>query len=469
MASRSKELLRNTVILMVGKIFTQFLSFFLLPLYTHTLATADYGSVDLVMSYITLLVPVVTVQQEMATFRFLVDVRGDEKKQAEIIATSIKSVLFRIMLFMIPAVTVSCFVQWQYAYLILACGASVAISNLFLQIARGFGKNAKYATGSVFAGAITLTLNLLLICVFNFGAESILISSTIANLCCSTYLFASLKIARYLTMARPGKELKKQMIKYSWPLVPNGISWWLINASDRTIVSIFLGAAANGIYAVANKIPSIISGFLSIFTLSWTESASVHINDEEGRDAFFSNVAKNTLRIFSSLGVLVIAILPLAFNIIIGEEYHDAYNYIPIAVVAVLLNCMVSIYSAVYVAKKMTKKVASTSICSAAINIVVDLLLVHFIGIYAAVISSAVAYLVMVVYRHFDIKNYVKIKYQASEIILATLGVVGISAIYYFGGFYVYIIGVIFATLYTIIMNRKILKKIFTSIKKTIR
>jgi O-antigen/teichoic acid export membrane protein len=203
--------------------------------------------------------------------------------------------------------------------------------------------------------------------------------------------------------------------------------------------------------------------------LSWTESASVHINDEEGRDAFFSNVAKNTLRIFSSLGVLVIAILPLAFNIIIGEEYHDAYNYIPIAVVAVLLNCMVSIYSAVYVAKKMTKKVASTSICSAAINIVVDLLLVHFIGIYAAVISSAVAYLVMVVYRHFDIKNYVKIKYQASEIILATLGVVGISAIYYFGGFYVYIIGVIFATLYTIIMNRKILKKIFTSIKKTIR
>ena len=115
------------------------------------------------------------------------------------------------------------------------------------------------------------------------------------------------------------------MLKYSWPLVPNGISWWLINASDRTIVSAILGTAANGIYAVALKFPSIIISFLGIFVMSWTESASVHIDDKD-RDEFFSSVANNTVRIFSSLSMLVIAAMPFVFNIIIGEEYRSAYE-----------------------------------------------------------------------------------------------------------------------------------------------
>ena len=465
MVSKHKELVKNTIIMMAGKIFTQFLSFFLLPLYTHTLPADAYGMVDLMMSYITLFVPVVTVQQEMATFRHLIDVRHDDAKKAEIVVTSFKSTFLRLLLFIIPALLILLFVKWEYMYLALLCGSVVAISNLLLQIARGFGENSKYTIGSVIAGVATLLFNLLFICVFHFGAESILISATIANLFCASYLFFSLRIAYCFVIAKPSRRARNQMLKYSWPLVPNGISWWLINASDRTIVSLFLGTAANGIYAVANKIPSIISGFLSVFTLSWTESASLHINDSD-RDEFFSSVASNTLRIFSSLGMLVIAFLPLVFDIIVGSEYYEAYNYIPIAIVAVIFHCMVSIYSAIYVAKKMSKKVASTSMFSAIINIVVDLMLVNFIGVYAAVISTAVAYFVMVVYRHFDVKKYVCVKYRFSDLVVAVLGIVGVSLIYYCGNFNWYIIGIAFALIYTLIQNRLFIWKIVAKITK---
>ncbi len=465
MRSKGKALVKNTIILLIGKIFTQFLSFFMLPLYTNTLPVADYGFVDLLLTYISLFAPVVTIQQEMATFRFLIDARKDEDKIAKVIKTSFKNSLIRLAFFIVPCLIASIFVRSHYIYLILLAGFAVSISNLLLQMARGLGKNTNYAIGSVISGIVTVASNLLLICVFHFGAESILISMALANVACILFLLFSLHIPYYLKLAKSDKKLKKEMLKYSWPLVPNGISWWLINASDRTIVSMIIGTAANGIYAIAVKFPSIISSFLGIFVMSWTESASVHINDED-RDEFFSSVARNTVRIFSSLSMLVIAFMPFVFDIIIGHEYRSSYEYIPIAIVGVLMNCMVSVYSAIYVAKKMTKQVATTSIISAVINIVVDLVLIHFIGLYAAVISTAVAFFSMAVYRHFDLKKYVKIKYNVWELLLAALGIIGISVIYYMNNTAWFVAGAVAAVIYTLIMNRKLIMKIISKVFK---
>ena len=280
----------------------------------------------------------------------------------------------------------------------------------------------------------------------------------LANIVCSVFLVFALGLPHYFSLAKSDKKLTRGMLEYSWPLVPNGISWWLINASDRTIVSAILGTAENGIYAVALKFPSIISSFLNIFVMAWTESASVHIDDDD-RDEFFSSIAANTVRIFSSLSLLVIAVMPFVFDIIIGSEYRAAYDYIPVAILGVLLNCMVSVYSAIYVAKKMTKQVASTSVISAVINIVVDLVLINFVGLYAAVISTAVAFAAMAIYRHYDLKKYVKIKYRASDIILAVAGFVIVSTLYYLGNLYGFVIGAIFAMLYAVVVNRRIIRK----------
>ena len=465
---RNKELVKNTIILLVGKVLTQFLSFFLIPLYTYMLPAAEYGEVDLIMTYITLLVPVITIQQEMATFRHLVDARGDGQISGQIIKTSIKSAIMRLLIFCIPYALVVSIIHWKYGILVLFCGVFTAMANLFLQIARGFGDNVRYAIGSVIAGIITILLNLIFICGFKLGGGSILAAMAIANFCAGAYLFFALNIPKYLRKTKSSKEVRNKMLKYSWPLVPNGISWWLINASDRTIVSLFLGVAANGIYAVVVKIPSIIGSFLGIFSLSWTESASVHINDKD-RDEFFSSVANNTLRIFSGLSALVIAFVPLIFDTIIGYEYRSAYEYIPIAILAVFMNCLVSVYSAIYVAKKMTKQVATTSFIAAVINLVVDLVLIHFIGLYAAVISTAVAYLSMAIYRHYDLKKYVKIRYRGLDLLLAVIALVVVSAIYYSNNYILFVIGLVLAIVYSAVQNRNLVGKIlkrFLSRKK---
>ena len=75
--SRKTELAKNTAILTVGKLCTQCISFFLLPLYTAILSTEEYGTFDLLVTYSTLLLPLVNWQLDQGLFRFMLDYRGN--------------------------------------------------------------------------------------------------------------------------------------------------------------------------------------------------------------------------------------------------------------------------------------------------------------------------------------------------------------------------------------------------------
>ena len=83
--SKKSELIKNTLILALGKVFTQLISFLLLPIYTIFLSPAEYGVVDLITTYMILSVPLITVQLEMAAFRFLVDARDNEYEKQRIL------------------------------------------------------------------------------------------------------------------------------------------------------------------------------------------------------------------------------------------------------------------------------------------------------------------------------------------------------------------------------------------------
>ena len=53
--NREKLLIKNTAIVSLGKICTQLITFFLLPLYTAVLSTEEYGVVDLLNTLTSLL------------------------------------------------------------------------------------------------------------------------------------------------------------------------------------------------------------------------------------------------------------------------------------------------------------------------------------------------------------------------------------------------------------------------------
>ncbi len=466
--NKKKQLAKNTLIIFLGKVCTQLISFFLIPLYTAYLATDEYGIVDLVQTYVTLLVPIITMELEMSIFRYLVDSRTDSKNTKKLLSNNFYILRFCLILFTVLYLIVCCFIDIPYKWIILIDIIVCVLSGNFLQISRGIGKITDFSISCILTGLTTVTSNIILICFVGLKSEGMIISMALANAICSLYLFIKLKLYKYIDFKLVDKALIKDMYKYSIPLVPNGISWWIVNISDRTIISFILGAGANGLYAISNKFPTIISSLTGVFNLSWSESAALHINSDD-RDEFFSDITNTVVKLFTALGVGMIACMPFVFPLMVNKQYADAYNYIPFLVLATVFNVVICLYSQVYLAKKLSKQVASTAILGAIINIAVNLLLIKPLGIYAAAVSTTISYFVMMLYRHIDLKKYMNITIEKG-LILKTIIIFTIAIIcYYYNNLWLNIINLIIVVIYCVLLNKEFLMSSYKTILGKIR
>ncbi|MGG7198609.1 lipopolysaccharide biosynthesis protein [Clostridium butyricum] len=463
--SKEKELFKNTIIILAGKVSTQFISFLLLPLYTFVLTTEEYGVVDLVTTYVGLFAPLVSLQMENSIFRFLVDERKNTKKKSEIITNSYIVIVMLVLTLFIMINVVSYFVNIKYKVYICGMIISVIFSNILLQTSRGNGNNKTYSIGGAIAGVVTVVLNIFFLVIINTGIKGMFLSSIIGNSLCFLYVFIKEKAYKFIDFKLYNKEKIHQLLKYSLPLVPNGIIWWIINVSDRTIISMFLGSSANGIYSVSNKFSSIYIQLYNIFNLSWTETASLHINDSD-KDEFFSKTIQQMFNFFSSICIGIIAFIPFVFPILINDKYTEAYRYIPILMVASLFNVIVGLISVIYVAKKLTKEIAKTSLLSGIINLIVNLILVKKIGIFAAAISTIFAFFSMALYRYIDVQKYVKIRFEFKNIVSIIIIFILTITIYYINIPLTNVFNLIIVFIYSIFSNIDMLKKIMKSIKQ---
>ena len=451
--SKGKELLKNTAIVSIGKICTQLITFFLLPVYTAVLSNEEYGVVDLLNTLTSLLLPIATLQIEQGIFRYLIDCREDKEKQTTLITTIIRFTIIQTVICILIFLCISPFIHNQYKYYLMANLLMGIFSTILLQICRGLGDNTKYAIGSFITGAITVVLNVLFIVAFHWGAYGMLAATAISNLLCAVYIFITKKLNKYIEPKKYDKKVLKEIIKYSVPLIPNMISWWIVSAADRTINSTVLGVAQNGIYSAANKFSGVFTTLYSVFNLTWTESASININSED-KNEFFSRILDFVLRFFGSLCLGTIAIMPYVFNILINEKFNDAYFQIPILIVGSMFNILVSFLGSVYVAKKLTKEIAKTSVIAAVINIAVNVVLIKQIGLYAASISTLVAYAAMFIYRWIDVKKYVDFKVNKILIMLLILIYSGTILTYYLKNSTISIVMLLIVVLFAIIINK---------------
>lgn len=466
--NKEKQLIKNTAIVSLGKICTQLITFLLLPLYTYILSTEEYGVVDLLNTLVSLFMPVVTLQIEQGVFRYLLDSRGNKENEKSIISNTVIFTIFQTIIYSFVFIIASNWIHNDYKYFLAVNLVATMFSNIFLQISRGLGDNTKYAIGSFLSGAVSVILNVLFIVVFKWGAYGILSATLIGNITCASYIFFSKRLGEYISFKKKDNQTLKEMLKYSVPLVPNMLSWWIVNASDRMIISTILGIAQNGIYSAANKFSGVVSTLYSVFNLTWTESAALNIESED-RDNFFSGIFGFTIRFFGAVCIGIIAVMPFVFNILINEKFGEAYYQIPILMIATMFNILVSFLGSIYVAKKLTKEIAKTSIFAAIINLAVNISLVNFIGLYAASISTAVSYLAMFVYRIIDSRKYVKLSVP-KKLVFSFIIVIAITVItYYVKNTALSVITLIMVVIYALLINKNSMQYIMRAVHKKMK
>lgn len=410
---REKNLFKNTIIIAIGKLSSKFFSFLLLPLYTSVLLPEDYGIVDVLQTCISLIIYIVTLQIESAIFRFIIDDRSNENRNKDYVSTGMIFVLINLIFSTGIILIINLIHSVNHLPLFILCIWSESICIVFRNISRGLGHNGLYSIANFMITLISLLTNIILILGMKMGAESILIAFFVSNIVGSIILFWKEKAWIYFSFKRFSKKKLKEMLEYSIPLVPNAISWWIANASDRMLILYFLGSAMNGIYAVANKIPTIYTTIFNVYNLAWGESVALAAHDDD-RDQFVNSIMDKSYRMLSFLALGIICCMSLFFKLLVKESYVAAYYHIYILLVAIFVNSMCSMYGGIFAAFKSSKVLGRTTIIGAMINLIINIALINSIGLYAASISTLISYVAIFVVRKFYADKLVKVHWSKS-------------------------------------------------------
>lgn len=458
-----KDLIKNTIIIAIGKCSTQVITFLLLPLYTSILSTKEYGEYDLLNTISIFAIPFITLLMEEAMFRFLIDVKNmDEKKK--VISQSVLFSLLSMIVSSVIILIIGHIFHYKYTLYLIFFIVSSILSGLAGSICRGQGKYIVYATFNFLSSFFNVLLNIIFIVFCKLGIHGLFLAYILSNSLVSLWILYKLKIFRYVSLKNIDKKLMKEMIVYSVPLVPNSVSWAIINLSDRVLITGFLGASVNGVYSVANKFPSIINTFYNFFYMAWKESASKAVK-EEGREEFYNSVFIHLKHFLMSVSLLLIGVLPFVFPLLIKKGYVDAYYYIPPLIIAIYFSNLSSYYGGIFAAYKDTKIMGSSTIVAAILNLTINLVCIKFIGVYAAILSTFLSIFIVYLYRSHKIKKYITFKRDAFGL-CSLLCLSSIIMCYYSKNWILYGTGFVMVLLYSLYINRSFIQIILSKFLK---
>lgn len=218
------------------------------------------------------------------------------------------------------------------------------------------------------------------------------------------------------------------MINYSLPLLPNTISWWIIQISDRYILASICGVAITGLYSMAYRIPSIFNLIVSVFIQAWLMVVIKECENNSG-GKYFSFIYKYYISITFVVSTLIVLSSRVIANIIFKNDFYQASIYVPILMLAFTIGNLQAFYGTIYSGLKKTKKVFVSTLCGAILNIILNILLIPSMGAYGAAVATVVSYLLVYIIRANDLKKYLDIdhEYRRISFALAILVAVVIS------------------------------------------
>lgn len=415
--NRVKYLLQNTVIFAFGNIATRLISFFLVPIYTNVLSTTEYGIIDTVFTVCTLLAPVISLNIMEGIMRFALIKNADHNK---IMSVGLICFLFAIVaaLLIIPLANtipaIAPYTVYMYCYVVLFSG-----SQIFLAYLRGKEQLLQYSIGNIINTVCIAVFNIYYLVVLHQGIAGYFKAYIWASAITMLYAFYVGNVKEVIHRFHLDRQIAGQMIRYSAVLIPNSFMWWITNSSDRLMISAMVGAAANGLYAVSYKLPTLIQVVTNIFNQAWSYSA-IHENDSEDRDEYFNQIFNVVFMIATLSAVGLLAIIKPFMRIYVADIYYDAWRYVPYLAVGFVYSTVATFLGTSYTVNIDGKGYLCSATCGAGVNLVLNLLLIPGMGVSGAALATCLSYISVFVYRYVDTQKYVSLVVFSARNLAAT-------------------------------------------------
>ncbi len=413
------KLITNTAVLALGTLGSKLLVFFLMPLYTRLLSSSEYSTADIITQTANLLIPLVSLGMYEAVFRFAMD---KHRSKEEVLTTGLFMTLAGGAVFGIAVPFCSCIAYFDgYFVLIYIYVLTSSVHYLVSRYTRAIGKNTLFAVQGILATALNILFNIIFLIGFDMGVTGYVASVIVSDFLMIVFLFIALGLPGQIRLSRFNRELLAEMLKYSVPLIPTTVFWWVTNVSDRYIIKGVIGDATNGLYAAAFKIPTILLLLSSVFTEAWNFSAVVEsVDGKQAHAEFFGRVFNSFQGLLFMSAAGLIAFSKLFASILFAPSYYEAWRYMPLLIVATVYSSLVTFMGSVYLVDKKSMMSFITAFIGALVNIGLNILLIKPLGANGAALATFVCYFIVYIIRAVTTKKLIPFDQHTVKVALNT-------------------------------------------------
>lgn len=428
--NETRRLIKNTGAIAIGGLATKLVQFLLLPLYTSVLSTAEYGTVDYINTISLFLVPIVSVLMDEALFRFLIDCcTGAERQRA--VTCSCAAMAVGCAVFTFGSFAVWFFLRPGDLIWVVALVVAQVLLQMTGAVLRGFGKTPSYALMNFLASVATIVLNVVFIAVLRWGVMGMLSATVIAQGGMSIIFLVRERIWRYVDLSSFDAHYATLLVRYAVPLIPNKVSWTIMNMVDRLIIMGVMGASAAGIYAVSYKFPNVMDTIYGFFYQSWKESSARALGADGDEVAFYNAVYRVLRRFMVAVVLVMVALMPFAYNLLVESDYSGGALYVPILLLATYYSNMSGFYGGIFTAHRDTRIMGTTTVVSALLCLVLCLVLIPAMGLWGASVATLAATFTVNEYRLSKVRRHAALDRGVKDRVVALLALAIVFTFYY--------------------------------------
>ena len=416
-----KSVTKHFLVYGLGNVLSKIAGFILIPVYTHYLATSEYGTLELLelTTYVAGMFLAVGISESVMRFYF--DFREPEKRH-EVVSTALLWIwgisLFGVvwLLLFSPDVSLLVFNSSDNAGLFRLIFLSMTFSlagEIPLAFIRAQQKSVLFTAISVSRLILNVGLNILFIVGFGWGIRGIILSGLITH--ALTSIFLSVYAFRETGFLFSLPKLKN-MIKYGIPYIPGGLGMFIIHFVDRFLLQRFTSLSEVGIYSLGYKFGMILNPLVNdAFFSIWKPKMFELAERKDARDIYSVMFTYFLfIEIFLALGISVL--IKDVLVIISDPGYHAAYKVVPLILLSYVLWGSYFQVQIGILLKKKTRYIAYVVAVSAAANLALNFLLIPRIGIWGAAFSTLVSFGLTTVLTYVISNRMYPVKYEFGRI-----------------------------------------------------
>ncbi len=429
-ASLIRNLVKSSGIYALSSIASPLVSLVLAPFLTHSLSRPDYGALAVLNTIIALGAGITQLGLSSAFFRAYNYDYETQKDRLAIFSTVVILLLLTsipatiAVIITAPRLTMLLFNSPSFSDPIRLAALVILLQNLTVPAfawLRAENRSAFFSFLSILNLLISLSTTLYFVGVLHLGIAGSLLAIG------SGYAFVvvcSLPLILLHARLRFRFDITRNLLSFGVPLVFNFVSYWVLQLSDRYLLSRFGSLPQTASYAVAYSLGTVLNVVIvAPFILAWP-TAMFAIAKRDDSAQVFRLVFRwiSIVLLFAAFAFSLVSIVML--DLLFPPAYHSAAPVIPIVATSIMFYGVYNVFAVGVGVRRKTWFTAIVTALSALVNVGLNIFLIPLYGSMGAAASTLIAYAFLALLTYLVNQRIYPIPFEIGKFIIAlSLGI----------------------------------------------